>query len=96
MNKFYKRLFFLIVLVVAISGFVIYTTVDINTFRSMDRFKPWSLIMAVFAVSLGLFFDGSRLILGGRTQFLQANFKSIKDVFENILMGRMYKTFKSR
>ncbi len=62
MNKFYKRLFFLIVLVVAISGFVIYTTVDINTFRSMDRFKPWSLIMAVFAVSLGLFFDGSRLM----------------------------------
>ena len=41
-------------------------------------------------------FDGSRLILGGRPQFLQANFKSIKDVFENILMGRMYKTFKSR
>ena len=62
MNKFYRRLIFLIVLVLAISGVVIYSTVDINTLRSLDRFKPWSLAMAVFAVSLGLFFDGSRLM----------------------------------
>ncbi len=62
MNKFYRRLIFLIVLVLAISGVVIYSTVDINTLRSLDRFKPWSLAMAVCAVSLGLFFDGSRLM----------------------------------
>ena len=62
MNKFYKRFIFLIVLVLVISGTVIYSTVDINTLRSLDRFKPWSLALAVLAVSLGLFFDGSRLM----------------------------------
>ena len=62
MNKFYKRFAFLILLVLGISGIVIYTTVDINTLHNLDRFQPWSIALAVLAVSLGLFFDGSRLM----------------------------------
>jgi len=62
MNKFYKRLIFLIVLVLVISGVVIYSTVDIHTLRSLTRFKPWSLALAILAVSVGLFFDGARLM----------------------------------
>lgn len=62
MNKFYKRFLALILLVLIISGVVIYTTVDINTLQNLNRFKPWSIILAVMAVSLGLFFDGSRLM----------------------------------
>lgn len=34
MNKFYKRFLILIVLVLVISGTVIYTTVDINTLKT--------------------------------------------------------------
>ncbi|SFT47181.1 hypothetical protein SAMN02910356_00656 [Selenomonas sp. GACV-9] len=62
MNKFYKRFLFLILLVVVISGIVIYSTVDIHTLRNLDKFQPWSIALAVFAVGLGMFFDGSRLM----------------------------------
>ena len=62
MNKFYRRFFFLILLVLLISGVVIYTTVDINTFRNLTEFKTWSVALAMFAVGVGLFFDGSRLM----------------------------------
>ena len=62
MNKFYKRFLILILLVIVISGTVIYTTVDINTLKNLNRFKSWSIALALFAVSLGLFFDGSRLM----------------------------------
>ncbi len=62
MNKFCKRFLLLVLLVLGISGTVIYTTVDIHTLQSIDRFHAWSLALAVFAVSLGMFFDGSRLM----------------------------------
>ena len=62
MNKFYRRLLCLILLVLIISGVVIYTTIDINTLKNLDRFQPWSIALAVAAVGLGLFFDGSRLM----------------------------------
>ena len=62
MNKFYKRFLILIVLVLVISGTVIYTTVDINTLKNLTQFKTWSIALAIFAVSLGLCGDGSRLM----------------------------------
>ena len=62
MSKVYKRFIGLILLVVIISGIVIYTTVDINTLKNLNRFQPWSIVLAVLAVGLGLFFDGSRLM----------------------------------
>ena len=62
MNKFYRRFLFLILLVLAISGVVIYSTVDINTLRNLDQFKSWSIALAIFAAGLGLFFDGCRLM----------------------------------
>ena len=55
MNKFYKRFVFLILLVLVISGVVIYTTVDINTLHNLNQFQPWSIALAVLVVSLGLF-----------------------------------------
>ena len=62
MNKFYKRFLILIVLVLVISATFIYTTVDINTLKNLTQFKTWSIALAILAVSLGLFFDGSRLM----------------------------------
>ena len=62
MSKVYKRFIGLILLVVVISGVVIYTTVDINTLKNLNRFQPWSIGLAVLAVGLGMFFDGSRLM----------------------------------
>ena len=62
MNKFYRRLLVLISMVLLISGTVIYTTVDINTLQNITRFQSWSIALAVLAVCLGMFFDGSRLM----------------------------------
>lgn len=62
MSKFARRFLLLFVLVVGISAAVIYTTVDINTLHNLTRFHPWSLLLAIAAVGLGMFFDGSRLM----------------------------------
>lgn len=62
MSNFYKRLAILILLVLVISGSVIYFTVDIHTLTNLTVFQPWSLALAVLCVSIGLFLDGSRLM----------------------------------
>ena len=62
MGKFIRRFLLLFVLVVGISAAVIYTTVDINTLHNLTRFQPWSLVLALCAIALGMFFDGSRLM----------------------------------
>ena len=62
MSKFARRFLLLFVLVVGISSAVIYTTVDINTLHNLTRFHSWSLLLALLAVGLGMFFDGSRLM----------------------------------
>ena len=62
MSKFARRFLLLFVLVVGISAAVIYTTVDINTLQNLTRFHSWSLLLALLAVGLGMFFDGSRLM----------------------------------
>ena len=62
MSKFTQRFLFLFLLVASISAAVIYTTVDINTLQNLTRFHPGSLLLALLAVGLGMFFDGSRLM----------------------------------
>jgi hypothetical protein len=62
MSNFYKRLAILILLVLVISGSVIYFTVDIHTLTNLTVFQPWSLALAVLCVSIGLVLDGSRLM----------------------------------
>ena len=62
MRKFIRRFLLLFILVVGISTAVIYTTVDINTLQNLNQFQPWSLALALCAIALGMFFDGSRLM----------------------------------
>ena len=62
MGKFYRRLALLILLVLCISGAVIYFTVDINTLTNLTMFQPWSLALALVFVGVGLFLDGTRLM----------------------------------
>ncbi|MBB5337033.1 lysylphosphatidylglycerol synthase transmembrane domain-containing protein [Pectinatus brassicae] len=59
---FYKRLIVLLLLVGIISYCVIYFTVDINTFRNLLDFQPWSVGAALCSVLIGLFLDGLRLV----------------------------------
>ena len=62
MNKVYGRIVGLFLLIVIISSAVIYFTVDINTITNLYMFKPWSVIMAILAMIIGLVLDGTRLM----------------------------------
>ena len=62
MNKFHRNLFIAVLLVTIISAGVIYSTVDINTIANLTAFQPWSVALALLAMGLGMFFDGSRLM----------------------------------
>jgi hypothetical protein len=88
MAKFYQRLILLILLVVAISGSVIYFTVDIHTLRHLDSFQPWSLAIALMLLTIGLYFDGTRLmhlvrISGERITLVEA----VQVVFGNYFLA---------
>lgn len=62
MNKFHRRLAFIVSLVLLISGLVIYFTVDINTLASLNVFRPMGIILALGSISIGLLLDGTRLM----------------------------------
>lgn len=86
MGKFYKRLILLFLFVGAISGAVIYFTVDINTLMHLNVFKPWSLLGALLFLAIGLFFDGTRLmhlvrISGENISFMEAVYVVFSNYF---------------
>ncbi|MBP3231973.1 MAG: flippase-like domain-containing protein [Anaerovibrio sp.] len=62
MNKVYGRILGLFLLILVISSAVIYYTVDINTITNLYMFKPWSVILAILAMVIGLVLDGTRLM----------------------------------
>ena len=62
MKVFCKRFIVPLLLVFFISGAVIYSTVDIHTLKNLTAFQPWSIVLALLCVSLGLTLDGTRLM----------------------------------
>ncbi|MDU2065884.1 MAG: lysylphosphatidylglycerol synthase transmembrane domain-containing protein [Sporomusaceae bacterium] len=88
MNKLYQRLILLILLVAGISGTVIYFTVDIHTLKHFDVFKPWTILLVLFVWSVGMFFDGTRLmhlvrISGESISLIQA----VQVIFSNYFLA---------
>lgn len=77
MTKFQQRFLFLLLLIVALSGAIIYFTFDIHALQYLTVFQPASIVMAVFFLAVGMYFDGTRLtrlvnIAGERISFSQA------------------------
>jgi uncharacterized protein (TIRG00374 family) len=63
MNKqLFRMICILFVIVVGVSGAVIYFTFDVRAFQYLSMFKPWYLLLAFATVFAGLFFDATRLI----------------------------------
>jgi len=88
MSKFQKRLLCLIVLVLVISGTVIYTTVDINTLQNITRFHAWSIALAIAFIGMGMFFDGSRLMHLVRISNENiSRYQAIQVIFGNYFLG---------
>lgn len=61
-NKLVVRLAVLFICVVAISVAVIYFTFDIRAFEYLHMFEAKCILLALASLSVGLFFDGLRLI----------------------------------
>ncbi|MDR3565070.1 MAG: lysylphosphatidylglycerol synthase transmembrane domain-containing protein [Negativicutes bacterium] len=88
MGNFYQRLAFIVILVVGISGAVIYFTLDIHTLRHLTAFRPWSLVLVAVLMAVGMYFDGTRLlhlvdIAGQRITLLQA----VQVIFSNYFLA---------
>ncbi|MBP2645546.1 MAG: Lysylphosphatidylglycerol synthetase/glycosyltransferase AglD [Firmicutes bacterium] len=88
MGKFYKRLIFLILLTGGISGAVIYFTLDINTLRYLTDFRPWSLVVVALLWTIGMYFDGTRLLhlvrISGQTVSL---LQAVQVIFSNYFLA---------
>ena len=61
-NKLYKRIALVVIFVLAISASVIYFTFDIRALDYLTMFSSWSVLCALGALAIGLFFDGTRLL----------------------------------
>lgn len=90
MSTFQRRLLVLILLVAAISGSIIYFTIDIHTLKNLNAFQPWSIIWALLCLAIGMYFDGTRLtrlvaIAGERITFSQA----LQVIFGNYFLAML-------
>jgi len=90
MPKIYQRLLLLILFIAVISGAVIYFTVDVHTFQSFNMFKPWTVLLVLVCLSIGMYFDGSRLmhlvnISGETITFMQA----VQVIFGNYFLAML-------
>ena len=61
-NKLYKRIALVVIFVLSISAAVIYFTFDIRALDYLTIFSSWSVLCALGALAIGLFFDGTRLL----------------------------------
>ena len=90
MNKVYARILLLTMFVLLISGAVIYFTVDINTLTNLHVFQPWSVGLAILAISVGLVLDGTRLMHMVRISGEKITLKqSVQVVFGNYFLAML-------
>lgn len=61
-KQLFRMLCVLFVVVVVVSGGVLYSTFDPSAIRYLANFKGYYALLALLMLSIGLFFDASRLI----------------------------------
>lgn len=61
MNKMLKRGLLLGLLLLVISGLTIYFTIDLKALQTLETFNVTSLLLALIALAVGMYFDGLRL-----------------------------------
>lgn len=79
-KKLMVRLAVLFAFVVAISAAVIYFTVDIRTLEYLTMFEPRCILLALGCLTVGLLFDGLRLITLAQVTDERLTFKQIVNV----------------
>lgn len=81
-KKIILRIAIMFVSIILIPAVVIYFTFDINAIKYLTMFKPWSIIAALACLTIGLFFDGTRLI---QLTKIAGQKLPVKDVFSVVL-----------
>ena len=61
MSKMMRRGIFMFVLLFAVSLGIIYYTIDLEALKTISTFNGESLLLAIIALALGMYFDGLRL-----------------------------------
>ena len=61
MSKMMRRGIFMFVLLFAVSLGIIYYTIDLEALKTITTFNGESLLLAIIALALGMYFDGLRL-----------------------------------
>lgn len=79
-KKLMVRLAVLFAFVVAISAAVIYFTVDIRTLEYLTMFEPRCILLALGCLTVGLLFDGLRLITLAQVTDERLTFRQIVNV----------------
>lgn len=87
---YYKRLALLFFFIIGISGMSIYLTGDLNIIVHLSAFCPWSIILAFLFVSLGMYFDSTRLVtltkMAGKEISL---FQSLQVILSNYFLAML-------
>lgn len=90
MSKMMKRGIFMFVLLFAVSLGIIYYTIDLEALETLSTFNEESLLLALLALALGMYFDGLRLQrlvkIGGYHLSIQA---VLRVIFSNYFMAML-------
>lgn len=90
MNKMMKRGILMLLLLISVSAGIIYYTIDLEALKTIRSFNAVSLLLALLALTLGMYFDGLRLQrlvkIGGYKLSIQA---VLRVIFSNYFMAML-------
>ena len=90
MSKMMKRGIFMFLLLLAVSIGIIYYTIDLDALKTISSFNSISLLLALVALTIGMYFDGLRLQrlvkIGGYKLSIKA---VLRVIFSNYFMAML-------
>ncbi|WP_298695906.1 flippase-like domain-containing protein, partial [uncultured Veillonella sp.] len=90
MSKMMKRGIFMFLLLLAVSIGIIYYTIDLDALKTISSFNSISLLLALVALIVGMYFDGLRLQrlvkIGGYKLSIKA---VLRVIFSNYFMAML-------
>ena len=90
MSKMMKRGIFMFLLLLAVSIGIIYYTIDLDALKTISSFNSISLLLALVALTVGMYFDGLRLQrlvkIGGYKLSIKA---VLRVIFSNYFMAML-------
>ncbi len=88
--NYYKRVVLLFFFIIGVSGAVIYLTGDISMFGHLSAFRPWSIMLAFLFLSLGMYFDSTRLITLAKMAGKEISlFQSLQVILSNYFLAML-------